>query len=56
MRRSASLFPDCCDPVLRFRVVATFLKDHGIDYIYADPRYPNSLVTNAVHDREERAV
>jgi hypothetical protein len=28
--------------------VATFLKAHGIDYIYADAAYPNTLVTNAV--------
>jgi hypothetical protein len=27
--------------------VAAFLKDHGIDYIYADARHPNSLVDNA---------
>jgi hypothetical protein len=28
--------------------VATFLKDQGIDYIYADVRHPNTLVDNAV--------
>jgi hypothetical protein len=27
--------------------VAAFLKDHGIDYIYADASHPNSLVANA---------
>jgi len=28
--------------------LATFLKDHGIDYIYADALHPNSLVPDAV--------
>ena len=28
--------------------VARFLKDNGIDYIYADSRHPNSLVAGAV--------
>jgi hypothetical protein len=28
--------------------VAAFLKDHAIDYIYADTTHPNSLVANAV--------
>jgi hypothetical protein len=28
--------------------VAAFLKDHGIDYIYADAKHPNSLVVDAV--------
>jgi hypothetical protein len=28
--------------------VAAFLKDHGIDYIYADATRPNSLVADAV--------
>lgn len=28
--------------------VAAFLKDHGIDYIFADADYPNSLVADAV--------
>jgi hypothetical protein len=28
--------------------VAAFLKDHGIDYIYADAKHPNTLVENAV--------
>jgi len=28
--------------------VAAFLKDHGIHYIYADDRHPNSLVAGAV--------
>ena len=28
--------------------VAAFLKDHGIDYIYADARHPNSLVDDAI--------
>jgi hypothetical protein len=28
--------------------VASFLKDHGIDYIYADAAHPNSLVADAV--------
>jgi hypothetical protein len=28
--------------------VAAFLKDHGIDYIYADVRHPNTLVDDAV--------
>ena len=28
--------------------VAAFLKDHGIDYIYADALHPNTLVPNAV--------
>jgi hypothetical protein len=29
-------------------VVATFLKEHGIHYIYADAQHPNSLVAGAV--------
>jgi hypothetical protein len=28
--------------------VAAFLREHGIDYIYADAAHPNSLVANAV--------
>jgi hypothetical protein len=28
--------------------VASFLKQHGIEYIYADARHPNSLVSGAV--------
>ena len=28
--------------------VAAFLKKHGIEYIYADERHPNTLVTDAV--------
>jgi hypothetical protein len=28
--------------------VTGFLRDHGIDYIYADPRHPNSLVDDAI--------
>ena len=28
--------------------VAAFLKDHGIDYIFADALHPNTLVANAV--------
>ena len=28
--------------------VATFLKDNGIDYIYADALHPNSLVPDAI--------
>jgi hypothetical protein len=28
--------------------VTAFLKDHGIDYIYADARHPNSLVDGAI--------
>ncbi len=28
--------------------VAAFLKSHGIDYIYADDRHPNTLVDGAV--------
>ena len=28
--------------------VATFLKGHGIDYIYADAAHPNSLVADAI--------
>jgi hypothetical protein len=28
--------------------VAAFLKDHGIDYIYADAQHPNSLVADAI--------
>ena len=28
--------------------VTAFLKDHGIDYIYTDPKHPNALVPEAV--------
>ena len=28
--------------------VATFLKNNGVDYIYADEKHPNTLVANAV--------
>ena len=28
--------------------VAAFLKENGIDYIYADAAHPNSLVANAI--------
>ena len=28
--------------------VAAFLKEHGIDYIYVDPKHPNSLVPGAI--------
>ena len=28
--------------------IATFLKDHGIGYVYADAMHPNSLVPEAV--------
>ena len=28
--------------------VTVFLRDHGIDYIYADSRHPNSLVDDAI--------
>jgi hypothetical protein len=28
--------------------VAAFMKQHGIAYIYADPRHPNTLVENAI--------
>jgi hypothetical protein len=30
------------------RAVAAFMKAHGIDYIFADSRHPNSLVADAV--------
>ena len=28
--------------------VATFLKAHGIDYLYVDAKHPNTLVADAV--------
>jgi hypothetical protein len=28
--------------------VTIFLKRHGIDYIYVDPKHPNSLVSDAI--------
>jgi hypothetical protein len=43
----AALYPDAgARP--SSAAVAAFLKDHGIDYIYADARHPNSLVAGAV--------
>jgi hypothetical protein len=42
-----ALYPDpAADP--SSAVVTAFLKAHGIDYIYADLRHPNSLVDDAV--------
>jgi hypothetical protein len=42
-----ALYPDAAtDP--SSVAVAAFLKNHGIDYIYADARHPNSLVEDAV--------
>jgi hypothetical protein len=42
-----TLYPDAeADP--SSAAVAAFLKDNGIDYIYADARHPNSLVADAV--------
>ena len=42
-----TLYPDAtADP--SSAVVAAFLKDNGIDYIYADAGHPNSLVPDAV--------
>jgi hypothetical protein len=41
------LYPDAAaDP--SSTMVSAFLKDHGIDYIYADARHPNTLVDDAV--------
>jgi hypothetical protein len=42
-----ALYPDvAADP--SSTAVRHFLKEHDIDYIYADARHPNSLVDNAV--------
>ena len=42
-----ALYPDeAADPPSA--AVAAFLKDHGIDYIYADAKHPNSLVNDAI--------
>jgi hypothetical protein len=43
----ASLYPDAEAAPSSADVVA-FLKRHGIDYIYADDRHPNTLVPDAV--------
>ena len=42
-----SLYPDAAADPSSARVAA-FLKDNGIDYIYADAAHPNSLVADAV--------
>jgi len=42
-----TLYPDAAAEPSSARVAA-FLKDNGIDYIYADARHPNSLVDDAV--------
>lgn len=42
-----ALYPDAnADP--SSGEVAAFLKDHGIHYIYADARHPNTLVVDAI--------
>jgi hypothetical protein len=41
------LYPDA-DANPSSEAVAVFLKIHGIDYIFADQRHPNSLVPDAV--------
>jgi hypothetical protein len=41
------LYPDAAaDP--SSTAVSAFMKDHGIEYIYADSAHPNSLVADAV--------
>ena len=42
-----ALYPDAAaDPSPA--AVTAFLKHHGIDYIYADPQHPNTLVPDAM--------
>ena len=42
-----ALYPDAA-AAPSSEAVASFLRHNGIDYIYADARHPNSLVTDAV--------
>jgi hypothetical protein len=43
----ATLYPDAAAKP-SMAAVAAFLKEHGIDYVYADAGHPNSLVDDAV--------
>jgi hypothetical protein len=42
----ASLYPDA-DTVPPTAAIAAFLRQHGIDYVYADRKHPNTLMTDA---------
>jgi len=43
----SKLYPDA-ETLPSSAAVATFLKAHGIDYIYTDMQHPNWLVADAV--------